>query len=66
MTATRRAAQHSFVSLLSDTGMPIEQISGHNGTTVTEKVYRHQPRPIVEHGAEAMDKIFGPEDGEAA
>ncbi|WP_285487899.1 hypothetical protein [Amycolatopsis taiwanensis] len=32
------------MSLLSDNGMPIEQISrlmGHNGTTVTEKVYRH-------------------------
>jgi hypothetical protein len=40
--------------------MRIEQISrlmGHNGTAVTELVYRHQLRPIVEHGAEAMDKI---------
>ncbi|MEW2508139.1 hypothetical protein AB0878_47530 [Amycolatopsis sp. NPDC047767] len=45
--------------------MPIEQISrlmGHNGTAVTELVYRHQLRPVVEHGAEAMDEIFG--DGE--
>ena len=31
---------------------------GHNGTTVTELVYRHQIRPVVEHGAEAMDQIF--------
>ncbi|WP_342668950.1 tyrosine-type recombinase/integrase [Amycolatopsis taiwanensis] len=56
---TPRKLRHSFVSLLSDNGMPIEQISrlmGHNGTTVTEKVYRHQLRPIVEHSAEAMDQ----------
>jgi hypothetical protein len=25
---------------------------------VTELVYRHQLRPVVEHGAEAMDAIF--------
>lgn len=50
------------MSLLSDSGMPIEQISrlmGHNGTSVTELVYRHQLRPVVEHGAETMDRIFG-------
>lgn len=58
---TPRELRYSFVSLLSDSGMPIEQISrlmGHNGTSVTELVYRHQLRPIVEHGAEAMDRIF--------
>jgi hypothetical protein len=47
--------------VLSDSGVPIEQIStlmGHNGTAVTELVYRHQIRPVVEHGAEAMDQIF--------
>ncbi len=55
---TPRELRHSFVSLLSDSGMPIEQISRlmrHNGTVVTE---RHQLRPIVEHGAEAMDQLF--------
>jgi integrase len=58
---TPRELRHSFVSVLSDSGVPIEQISrlmGHNGTAVTELVYRHQIRPVVEHGAEAMDKIF--------
>jgi integrase len=58
---TPRELRHSFASLLSDSGMPIEQISrlmGHNGTAVTELVYRHQLRPVVEHGAEAMDAIF--------
>jgi integrase len=36
------------VSLLSDSGVPIEQISrlvGHADTTVTEQVYRKQIRP---------------------
>jgi hypothetical protein len=32
---------------------------GHNGTTVTKKVYRHQICPVIEHGAMAMDQIFG-------
>jgi integrase len=58
---TPRELRHSFVSLLSDDGMPIEQISrlvGHSGTSVTELVYRHQIRPVVEEGATAMDRIF--------
>jgi hypothetical protein len=44
--------------------MEIEKISrlvGHHGTTVTEKVYRHQLRPVIQHGAEAMDSIFASE-----
>ncbi|MBB4687234.1 site-specific integrase [Amycolatopsis jiangsuensis] len=66
---TPRELRHSFVSLLSDRGMPIEQIArlmGHQGTQVTELVYRHQLRPIVEHGAEAMDEIFGDEEENGA
>lgn len=58
---TPRELRHSFVSLLSDGGVPIEQISrlvGHTGTTVTERVYRHQLRPVIEHGAVALDRIF--------
>lgn len=45
--------------------MSIEEISrlvGHTGTTVTELVYRHQIRPVVEHGAKAMDEIFPQSD----
>jgi integrase len=59
---TPRELRHSFVSLLSDDGVPIEQISrlvGHNGTSVTEMIYRKQIRPVVEGGATAMDRIFG-------
>ncbi|WP_412518123.1 site-specific integrase [Actinomadura madurae] len=60
---TPREMRHSFVSLLSDSGVPLEHISrlvGHNGTTVTEKVYRQQIRPVIEEGAIAMDGIFPP------
>jgi integrase len=58
---TPRELRHSFVSLLSDDGMPIEQISrlvGHSGTSVTELVYRKQIRPVVEDGAVTMDRLF--------
>ncbi|OLE22693.1 MAG: site-specific integrase [Actinobacteria bacterium 13_1_20CM_3_71_11] len=58
---TPRELRHSFVSLLSDSGVPLEAIAdlcGHSGTTVTEKVYRHQLRPVLLGGAIAMDKIF--------
>jgi integrase len=60
--------RHSFVSLLSDSGVPIEQISrlvGHAGTTVTEQVYRKQIRPVIQDGAIAMDRIFPDESTEA-
>jgi integrase len=58
---TPREMRHSFVSLLSDSGMPIEAISrlvGHRNTSVTETVYRKQLRPVLLEGAEAMDRIF--------
>ena len=54
---------HSFVSLLSDDGTPIEHIArlvGHTSTAVTETVYRQQIRPVIVQGAEAMDRIFRP------
>jgi integrase len=58
---TPRELRHSFVSLLSDSGMPLEEISrlvGHSSTAVTELVYRMQIRPVVQSGAVAMDCIF--------
>lgn len=58
---TPRELRHSFVSLLSDANVPIEVISrlvGHSGTSVTEQIYRHQIRPVVEQGAMEMDRIF--------
>jgi integrase len=58
---TPRELRHSFVSLLSDAGVPLEKISrlvGHRTTTVTETVYRKQLRPVIEDAATAMDRIF--------
>ena len=58
---TPRELRHSFVSLLSDAGVPIEQISrlvGHSGTSTTELIYRKQIRPVIVHGADVMDRIF--------
>lgn len=64
---TPRELRHSFVSLLSDSGMPLEQIArlvGHSGTNVTETVYRHQIRPVIQDGATAMDQLFPGSHGE--
>lgn len=67
---TPRELRHSFVSLLSDSGVAIEEISrlvGHSGTTVTEVVYRHQIRPVLQVGAQVMDRLFstGAADGQS-
>ncbi|MGW4406470.1 tyrosine-type recombinase/integrase [Nonomuraea sp. NPDC004702] len=54
--------RHSFVSIMSDQGVPIETIAdlvGHAGTSVTEAVYRHQLRPMITKGARTMNIIFG-------
>jgi integrase len=59
---TPRELRHSFVSLLSDSGIPVEEISrlvGHKSTVVTELVYRKQIRPVLQGGADVMDRIFG-------
>lgn len=63
---TPRELRHSFVSLLSNAGLPVEQISqlvGHRGTTVTELVYRHQLKPVLQTGATVMDQLFGADGG---
>lgn len=58
---TPRELRHSFVSLLSDHGIPLEAIAllvGHSSQATTEAVYRKQLRPVITKGAEAMDDIF--------
>ena len=58
---TPRELRHSFVSIMSDNGVSIESIAdlvGHKNSTVTARVYRHQLRPVITQGAEAMDAIF--------
>ena len=62
---TPRELRHSFVSMLSDNGMSLEEIADlcwHSGTSITESVYRHQLRPVLLNGAVAMDRVFGPND----
>jgi integrase len=72
---TPRDLRHSFVSILSEHGLPIEEISrlmGHSGIAVTELVYRHELRPVLEAGAAVMDFVFpvlkvdGADDDDAA
>jgi integrase len=56
-----RELRHTFVSLLSAHGVPVEAIAllaGHNQTATTELVYRHQIVPALTRGAEVMDRIF--------
>ena len=58
---TPRELRHSFVSLLSNSGMAIEDIAhrvGHANTRTTEKVYRKEFRPMLTRGAAPMDQIF--------
>jgi hypothetical protein len=46
---------------MSESGVTLEEIAdlvGHAATRVTEKVYRHQLRPVLLSGATAMDRIF--------
>jgi integrase len=39
----------------------ISRLMGHSSSSVTETIYRHQIRPVLTIGAEAMDKIFAHE-----
>ena len=63
-----REMRHTFVSLLSARGVPVEAIAllaGHNQTATTELVYRHQIVPALTLGAgdgpdlRLADPIFG-------
>ena len=58
---TPRELRHTFVSIMSDNDVPIEKIAdlvGHRTTIVTQTVYRHQLRPVIETGATAMNTIL--------
>ena len=52
----------SFVSLMSGSGVPVEEIArlaGHSSTRTTEVIYHRELRPVLVKGAEVMDQIFG-------
>ena len=58
---TPRELRHSFVSLMSSSGVLIEEIArlvGHASSRTTEVVYRDELRPVLTTGAEAMDTLF--------
>ncbi|MDT0303982.1 tyrosine-type recombinase/integrase [Streptomonospora wellingtoniae] len=60
-TWTPRELRHSFVSLMSEKGVPLEAIArlvGHSTTSTTELVYRKELRPVITEGAEAMGELF--------
>ena len=57
---TPRELRHSFVSLMSSSGVPVEEIAriaGHSSSWTTEVVYRRELRPILTTGAKAMDRL---------
>jgi integrase len=54
--------RHSFVSLLDDRGVPLENIAdatGHETTRMTSGVYRHLVDPVIRHAAGPMSDLFG-------
>jgi len=56
-----RELRHTFVSIMSAGGVPVEEIArlaGHHQTSTTELVYRRELRPVITTGAEIMDRIF--------
>jgi integrase len=58
---TPRELRHSFVSLMSSSGVPVEEIArlaGHSNTRTTEVIYRRELRPVLTTGAEAMNRLF--------
>jgi integrase len=58
---TPRELRPTFVSLLPDSGVPIEQIAaavGHASTRTTEVVYKRQLRPVTRTAAIALGPLF--------
>jgi integrase len=56
-----RELRHTFVSIMSAGGVPVEEIArvaGHKQTSTTGLVYRRELRPVITTGAEVMDKVF--------
>jgi len=60
--------RHTAVPIMSNNGVPIQDISdtvGHKSTHVTETVYRHVIAPAIRGGAAVMDHVFGDDDASA-
>ena len=58
---TPRELRHTFVSVMSESGVAVEEIArlaGHSSSRTTETIYLHELRPAITTGADVMDKIF--------
>jgi integrase len=58
---TPRELRHTFVSIASEAGVPIEEIAavaGHSTTRTTELVYRKELRPVLRTGATVMGELL--------
>lgn len=59
---TPNELRHSAASLLSDAGVPLEQIAdvlGHASTRMLDQTYRHRVRPSIAAAVAAMDDVLG-------
>ena len=59
---TPNELRHSAASLLSATGVPLEEIAdvlGHTSTRMLEQHYRHQVKPSIDAHVGAMESLFG-------
>jgi integrase len=57
---TTRECRHTFVSVMSDSGLSIEQIAdavGHKNSTITRAAYRHQIRDEISAVATVWDTV---------
>lgn len=57
---TPRELRHSFVSVVSASGVSVEQLAelvGHRGIRTTELLYRHQLELLIQTGATVMDTL---------
>ena len=57
-----RELRHTFVSVLSHAGVPVESIAdaaGHANANITRTVYRHQLADVVTQAVTTMDAGFG-------
>jgi site-specific recombinase XerD len=56
-----RELRHTFVSIASEAGVPIEEIAalaGHSTTRTTELVYRKELRLVLRTGATVMGELL--------
>jgi integrase len=58
---TPQELRHTFVSVMSASGVPVEEIAhiaGHSSTRTTEVIYRRELRPVIRRGAQTMDAFL--------